>query len=89
MMKKNLPVWRDDSSKNQIKYTLVSNPKITVEAHKFDEREMETIGARWYIFTAKEGIGIESSPEFADTRDEAEKVAEEKRKDYKKLKEVV
>lgn len=63
--------WVDESYGNTIVYKSVNNPSITVEAHKFDERETEEIGARWYIYPAKDGKGIPSSPDFAETREEA------------------
>lgn len=63
--------WVDESYGNSIVFKSVNNPSITVEAHKFDERETEEIGARWYIYPAKDGKGIPSSPDFAETREDA------------------
>jgi len=78
----NVKGWVDESSGNSIVYKSVNNPSITVEAHKFDERETEELGAKWYIYPAKNGKGIPNSPDFADTRAEAMSRVKELMEEY-------
>jgi len=58
------------------------NPKITVEIHPFEAREAKEIGAKWYVFPAKNGKGIPESPELATTKKEALKISSRLRKKY-------
>ena len=57
----NANIWRN-------KY----NPSLTVEIWDFNREEEREIGAKYYGFPAINGKGIESSPDFFQTRKEAE-----------------
>jgi hypothetical protein len=55
---------------------------LTIEAHQFDEEDTIEIGAEWYVFPAKNGKGIPSSPYHAINKQDA-------LREIKRLKEVI
>jgi len=58
------------------------NPKLTIEAHRFHWEDAESIGAEWYVYPAKDGKGIPSSPHLTQTKTDA-------RREIARLKKVV
>jgi hypothetical protein len=58
------------------------DPSLTLEMHQFDEPEDENLDGKWYVFPAKDGKGIPSSPEIVEKKSEAIREIARLKKEY-------
>ena len=72
----------DKSGYDNIIFRNIKNPSVTIEAHQFDDEAFREIGARWYVFPARDGKGIPDSPDMFRTKKEAIKRVNELKEEY-------
>jgi hypothetical protein len=64
--------WENiENRKDAIIWRNRHDSSLTIEAHRFNEENAKEIGANWYVFPAKNGKGIPSSPELVTTKKDA------------------
>jgi len=82
-MAKKCGTWRKIEDRHDaIIWKNTKKPRITAEAHKFDTPDDEYLDGKWYVFPAKNGTGIPSSPEIVETKNDAKKEISELKEEY-------
>lgn len=74
--------WVDESTEYAIVFRSAKDPSLTVEAYSYEPATEEELVDEWYVFPARNGKGIPSSPDLVATRKEALQRAKEIMKEY-------
>jgi len=67
--------WKKEQDNNSIIWRNTTDISLTIEIHTLEEDDLDTEEISYYVFPAKNGKGIPSSPTIFDNKKDAIKYA--------------